>query len=107
MHILYAYKILPGYFQNIQVSSWGQRLLDLFEFEKKVLETNVHLHIVCHNNVVKSFLKLHFYIFTFIYLYFHEIFSIIELFLLRLYQCMVRQFVLFTHTVEVAGLFNL
>ena len=44
MHILYAYKILPGYFQNIQVSSWGQRLLDLFEFEKKVLETNVHLH---------------------------------------------------------------
>ena len=44
MHILYAYKILPGYFQNPQVSSWGQRLLDLFEFEKKVLETNVHLH---------------------------------------------------------------
>ena len=44
MHILYAYKILPGYFQNTQVSSWGQRLLDLFEFEKKVLETNVHLH---------------------------------------------------------------
>ena len=44
MHILYAYKILPGYFQNIQVSSWGQRLFDLFEFEKKVLETNVHLH---------------------------------------------------------------
>ena len=47
-------------------------------------------------------------IFTFLYLYFHEIFPIFELlFLLRLYECMVRQFVLFTHTVEVAWLFNL